>query len=91
MVKFYRTALPLVTEGYKYNARTLYYHKLLATERRKDNWILKRKSYRLWLWKRDFGKPKAALWSDETRRLAKLYKPSYQKYKWQMEVEEPID
>lgn len=91
MVKFYRTELPFVREGYMFDQRTLYYHKLIRTERRKDNWVERRRAYRYWLWKRDFGKKKAAFWSDETRRLAKLYKPSYAKYKWQQEVEVPMD
>ena len=74
-----------------FDPRTLYYHKLLTTERRKDNWAAKRLRYRLWLWKKEFRRPKAKLWSDQTRRLARLYKPAYKKYEWQQAAEEPLD
>lgn len=80
MVKFYRTSLPQVEEGYRYNQRTLYYHKLLATERRKDRKNALVKAMRLRLWKKAYGSDESHLYSDETHELSQLYKPEYNKY-----------
>lgn len=80
MVKFYRTELPQVEEGYKHDPKTQYYHKLLITERRKDNRVAKMKHWRLKQWKRTFGTKRADWYSDETLELAPLFRREYRQY-----------